>query len=239
VSLYGQYLCYSFYSFDVCCLYFFFEFVDFIEATEKESDKLKDRYEKGEMEILPGRTAQETFELRTLEILNKARNECGKMMQEHIDKEKGTVLIPECGARGSLLNLVQISGLVGQQALRGKRIDYGYQGRTISHFKAGDLSPKAHGFVRNGYRDGLAPHEFFFIGMTARDSMMDTALRTPKSGYLYRRLANALQDLKTHYDGSVRDAAGRIIQFQYGDDAIDVSKSEHGKINVQKIIEEV
>jgi len=32
---------------------------------------------------------------------------------------------------------------------------------------------------------------------------MDTALRTPKSGYLYRRLANALQDLKVEYDRTV------------------------------------
>ena len=67
--------------------------------------------------------------------------------------------------------------------------------------------------------------------------MMDTALRTPKSGYLYRRLANALQDLKIEYDFTVRDSAKRIIQFTYGDDGVDVSKSEGGKVNVQKIIE--
>jgi DNA-directed RNA polymerase beta' subunit len=55
---------------------------------------------------------------------------------------------------------------------------------------------------------------------------MDTALRTPKSGYLYRRLANAMQDLRVEYDETVRDAVGRIIQFSYGEDGIDVSKSE-------------
>ena len=72
--------------------------------------------------------------------------------------------------------------------------------------------------------------------MTGRDSLMDTALRTPKSGYLYRRLANAMQDLKVEYDDTVRDAASRIIQFSYGEDSIDVSKSEGGKINVDEII---
>ena len=65
---------------------------------------------------------------------------------------------------------------------------------------------------------------------------MDTALRTPKSGYLYRRLANAMQDLKVEYDETVRDASGKIIQFEYGEDGIDVSKSENGKINVKRII---
>jgi DNA-directed RNA polymerase subunit A" len=53
---------------------------------------------------------------------------------------------------------------------------------------------------------------------------MDTGLRTPKSGYLYRRLANALQDIRVEYDGTVRDSGNNIIQFEYGDDGIEVSK---------------
>ena len=68
---------------------------------------------------------------------------------------------------------------------------------------------------------------------------MDTELRTPKSGYLYRRLANALQDMRIEYDNTVRDASGKIIQFEYGDDGLDVSKTEGGKINVQRIVKEV
>ena len=85
----------------------------------------------------------------------------------------------------------------------------------------------------------MAPHEFFFGAMTGRDSLMDTALRTPKSGYLYRRLANALQDLKVEYDSTVRDASGKIIQFMYGEDGIDVAKSEGGSVNVKRIIQQV
>ena len=67
---------------------------------------------------------------------------------------------------------------------------------------------------------------------------MDTALRTPKSGYLYRRLANAMQDLKIEYDYTVRDASRKIVQFAYGEDSVAVSKSEGGIINVKKIIAE-
>ena len=81
--------------------------------------------------------------------------------------------------------------------------------------------------------------EFFFHAMTGRDALMDTALRTPKSGYLYRRLANALQDLKVEYDYTVRNASKRIIQYQYGEDSIDVSRSEGGKISVVKAIADV
>jgi DNA-directed RNA polymerase subunit A" len=70
----------------------------------------------------------------------------------------------------------------------------------------------------------LKPSEFFFGAITGRDSLMDTALRTPKSGYLYRRLVNALQDLKIAYDKTVRDASENIVQFKFGGDGKDVSK---------------
>ena len=143
------------------------------------------------------------------------------------------------GAIGSILNLTQMSSCVGQQALRGKRIEKGFTGRTISIFKKGDLSAESRGFIKSGFKDGLNPYEFFYHAMTGRDSLMDTALRTPKSGYLYRRLANALQDLKIEYDNTVRDANKTIMQFTYGEDGIDVSKSEGGSINVKKIVDEV
>ena len=109
----------------------------------------------------------------------------------------------------------------------------------MSYFKVGDLSPAARGFIGNSFKSGLTPNEFFFAAMTGRDSLMDTALRTPKSGYLYRRLSNAMQDLKIEYDRTVRDVSKKMIQFKYGEDGIDVSKSYGGKINVQKIIQEV
>lgn len=145
----------------------------------------------------------------------------------------------ESGARGNILNVVQMSACVGQQALRGKRIEKGFKQRTLSCFKRNDLSPEARGFVRSGYKAGLNPKEFFFHAITGRDSLMDTALRTPKSGYLYRRLANAMQDLKVEYDKTVRDASKKIIQFHYGEDDLDVSKTESGVIDVKKIIEQV
>jgi DNA-directed RNA polymerase subunit A' len=147
------------------------------------------------------------------------------------------MVMAESGARGNLLNLAQMAACVGQQAMRGQRIDKGYAGRTLSVFKENDLSPSARGFITNGFKTGLEPHEFFFAAMTGRDSLMDTALRTPKSGYLYRRLANAMQDLKVEYDSTVRDAAKRIVQFSYGEDGIDVSKSENGKLNVERVIQ--
>jgi DNA-directed RNA polymerase subunit A' len=209
-----------------------------IEKAEQEVYKLIDSFYAGELEPLPGRTVAETLELRILETLNKARNKSGDVAVKQV-KDSSAITMAKCGARGNPLNIAQMTAIVGQQALRGKRIEHGFNGRTLPYFKQKDLSPKARGFISNNFKSGLNPHEFFFGAMTGRDALMDTALRTPKSGYLYRRLSNAMQDLKVEYDSSVRDATGRIIQFVYGDDGLDVSKTKNGIVDIKGIIQKV
>ncbi len=212
---------------------------EIIKEAYRKVDELIEMYRKGELETLPSKTLRETLEIRILNVLNKVRNEIGKLIAAQNYKDNYTVIMIKSGATGNILNLAHMASTVGQQALRGRRIEAGYANRTLSSFKEHDLSPKARGFIKNGYKQGLEPVEFFFGAMTGRDSLMDTALRTPKSGYLYRRLANALQDLKVEYDKTVRDANKTIVQFSYGDDDIDVSKSEGGVINIKKIIKNV
>src|SRR3989339_821470 len=197
-----------------------------------------DQYEKGKLKNLSGKTVEQTLELMVMQKLNETRNIVGKMISKTVSDTNNAIIMSRAG-KGNVLNLAQTSILVGQQALRGGRIERGYKNRTLSLFREHDKSPEAKGFVRHSYKNGLNPVEFFFHAMTGRDSLMDTALRTPKSGYLYRRLANALQDLKVEYDGTVRDANKTIIQFAYGDDNIDVSRSENGTIDVKKIVNEV
>ncbi|MFH1398498.1 MAG: DNA-directed RNA polymerase subunit A' [Candidatus Woesearchaeota archaeon] len=206
-----------------------------LEQAESDASGLIKQYQDGKLEALPGRTVGETLELRILELLNKARDKTGSIVAEFSEEQNHYVLMIHSGARGNPLNISQVASCVGQQAMRGKRIERGYFNRTLSAFKQNDLMPAARGFIRSGFKHGLKPHEFFFGAMTGRDSLMDTALRTPKSGYLYRRLANAMQDLKVEYDHTVRDAAKKIIQFSYGEDGIDVSKSEGGVLDINRI----
>ena len=210
-----------------------------LDQAEQESQELIRSFREGKLEAFPGRSAEETLELRILEVLNKARNQTGILVSKYAASGTHMLIMAKSGARGNIINLAQMAACVGQQAMRGKRIEKGYSERTLSCFKRGDLSPDARGFIRRGFKEGMTPQEFFFGAITGRDSLMDTALRTPKSGYLYRRLANAMQDLKVEYDNTVRDSNKKIVQFRYGEDGIDVSKSENGKINVKKIIQEV
>jgi len=142
-----------------------------------------------------------------------------------------------------MLNLTQMAACIGQQSVRGERIKrgYTYSSRTLPHFKPGDLGAKARGFVRNSYKQGLSPVEFFFHAMGGREGLVDTAVRTSQSGYLQRRLINALQDLKVEYDGTVKEqTSGTLVQFRYGEDGVDPMKSYRGKaVDVKRIVSEV
>ncbi|MFO8078492.1 MAG: DNA-directed RNA polymerase subunit A' [Thermoplasmatota archaeon] len=202
--------------------------------------KLVKAFEKGELESLPGRSIEETLEMEIMRVTGKARDMAGEIAGEHLGLENSAVIMAKSGARGSMLNLSQMSGCVGQQAVRGERIHRGYQYRTLPHFKKGDLGASAKGFVANSYKSGLNPTEYFFHSMGGREGLVDTAVRTSRSGYMQRRLINALEDVKVEDDGTVRQAGGQIIQFIYGEDGIDPAKSLNGRsVDVDRVIEDI
>ncbi len=195
-----------------------------IKNAEKKTEEIIESYNNKSLEIIPGKTREESRELKILQILNEVRSKISEVVKEEFPEDNPVSYMIKSGSGGNILNITQMACSVGQQDLEGKRIDIGFNDRTLSFFKKGDLSPKARGFINSSFMDGLKPEEFFFQAMTGRSSLMDTALRTPKSGYLYRRLASALQDLREEYDGTVRNSNGSIIQFKYGGDGLDVSK---------------
>lgn len=55
--------------------------------------------------------------------------------------------------------------------------------------------------------------------------LVDTAVKTSRSGYLQRCLIKNLEGLKVSYDYTVRDADGSIVQFRYGEDGVDVHQT--------------
>jgi len=198
--------------------------LEIIRKAEKKTEELIESYKNGEMEVLPGRSAEETRETRIMQILNGVRSDASDVVKIHFPSDGNLSKMIASESGGSMLNVTQMGCCVGQQVLWNNRVNFGYKDRTLSFFKKNDLGAEAHGFIKSSFFDGLKPSEFFFGAITGRDSLMDTALRTPKSGYLYRRLVSALQDLKVEYDGTVRDASENIVQFMYGGDGRDVSK---------------
>ena len=172
--------------------------------------------------------------------LATARDEAGKIADQDFTLENAGIVMTRTGARGSSLNIGQMAACVGQQSVRGKRILRGYAGRALPHFTEDDARPRARGFVYSSYQTGLDAIEFFFHAMGGREGLVDTAVRTQQSGYMQRRLINALEHIRLEYDSTVRDSAGDIIQFQYGEDGVDPAKSDHGKaVNVSRLIEQI
>ncbi|MFH1200338.1 MAG: DNA-directed RNA polymerase subunit A', partial [Candidatus Micrarchaeota archaeon] len=181
-----------------------------------------------------GKSLKDTFEEQVMGILESARDKCGKIVLKHIKRQHvnfgGTVLsqnpailMSKAGAKGKLLNVVQMAAMVGQQAIRGKRMTAGYYGRLLPHFKRGDYGGYSRGFITANYKEGLDPLHYYFHAAGGRDSVVDKGVNPAKTGYMQRRLINALQDLTVHEDISVRDAEGTVIQFYYGGDGMDSS----------------
>ncbi|MCK5043833.1 hypothetical protein KAR52_02425, partial [Candidatus Pacearchaeota archaeon] len=202
---------------------------EIIEKAEKKADEIIESYNRGTLERIPGKTEEDSREIHILKALNEVRTKIGEIVKKEFPLNNPVNKMIKSGGGGNILNITQMACSVGQQALWGKRIDIGYTERTLPFFKKGDLSPVSKGFIKSSFIKGLRPDEFFFGAITGRDSLMDTALRTPKSGYLYRRLANALQDLKIEYDGTVRDSNNNIIEYAYGSDGINISKRHKGE----------
>ena len=215
--------------------------IDETTRTAREKvGQLIEAYKAGELEPLPGRTLDETLEMRIMQTLGKARDTAGKIASRYLGLDNSGVVMAVSGARGSMLNLTQMAACVGQQSVRGERIKRGYASRTLPHFQKGDLGAEAHGFVESSYKDGLTPTEFFFHAIGGREGLVDTAIRTSQSGYLQRRLVNALQDLEVRYDGTVQETRGMIVQFKYGEDGVDASRRDYASPdNVKRIINRV
>ena len=214
------------------------EITEVIKKAYDKIDELIQQYKEGTLPLTRGLSPEEALELYLVNELSRARDRAGRLADRSFPNENAGVIMASTGARGSTLNIGQMTAVLGQQSIRGKRIHKGYHNRSLPHFKINDTNPDAKGFVKSNYRDGLTPLEFFFHAMGGREGLVDTAVRTQQSGYMQRRLINALEHLKLEYDSTVRDPHGNIIQYLYGEDGIDPAKSDHGEaVNISRIIE--
>lgn len=194
---------------------------EIIDKMNREIDNLIMQYKNKSLERSPGMTLQETLEGLIVEITTVARIDVGKVVETDLGKENPSVIMAKIGARGSLLNAIQMSAVVAQQTVRSKRLARGFKGRILPYFKRGALTGAERGFVYSSFMKGLTPYEFMHHAMGGREALVNTAIRTARSGYMQRRLINALQDLVVYEDMTVRNADMSVVQFIYGGDGKD------------------
>ena len=197
-----------------------------------------DTAQKGEFKRTPGKSLVESFEIKVNNVLNEVRDICGKHVKNSVGLRNNITIMATAGSKGKLENLAQIIALVGQQNIMGKRIVNGFRDRPLPHFLKADLGPEAHGFIENSYLQGLTPQEFLFHAMSGRQGVVDTAVKTASTGYINRRLVKSMEDVTLHYDGTVRNSLGEILQFQYGEDGLDGTRIEKQSLETLMISDE-
>ena len=116
-------------------------------------------------------------------------------------------LMTSTGAKGGPVNFSQIAVMLGQQELEGRRVPLSPSGCTAPCFAPYELSARAGGYITDRFLTGVRPPDFYFHCMAGREGLVDTAVKTSRSGYLQRCLIKHLEPLQVAYDHTVRATA--------------------------------
>jgi DNA-directed RNA polymerase II subunit RPB1 len=161
-------------------------------------------------------------EIRINASLNKAKDIGLRIAKEALSEDNNFLSTVLSGSKGDFFNIAQITGLLGQQNLKGQRVPLliNHGERSLPHYPFGELAPEmeyeSRGFISKGFLRGLNPRQFYFHAMSGREGVCDTAMGTATSGYMQRRIVKLTEDMKIQHDGTVRDTPGKIYQMSYG-----------------------
>ena len=174
---------------------------------------------KGEALARKAGVDEDRIEGERMRVLSNVLNDVGRICLS-MDENNSILQCIEAGSKGKRLNACQIHGVVGQQVVGGKRVQYRTDptARTLPCYEAGDTDPVARGFVNNSYTKGLDPRDYFCHHQGGREGLIDTACKTAETGYLQRRMGKILESEHACTDGSVRDSHDHIILTKYGGD---------------------
>ncbi len=162
----------------------------------------------------------EKWEEQILAYIGAPADKIGRKLQTTLPKDNALNIAALSGAKGKISNLVQIAAFLGQQHIGGKRPkeQMTFETRCLPWFRPGDESLEAHGYCTASFLRGLPPAQMYFHQMAGREGLMGTAVSTSETGFMHRKAVKTLQDIKTAYDGSVRNVDKTIFEYIYGDD---------------------
>jgi len=87
-----------------------------IKKAEKKTEEIIEEYNKGELEVIPGKTGEQSREIRILQTLNEVRTKIGEIVKENIPESNPVNPMIKSGGGGNILNITQMACCVGQQA---------------------------------------------------------------------------------------------------------------------------
>ncbi|MCL2796648.1 MAG: DNA-directed RNA polymerase subunit beta' [Firmicutes bacterium] len=141
---------------------------DILAEAERNVVEFEELYRLGHL------THREKYKLVVTEW-SKANDKVTKALKETLDEYNPINMMAVSGARGSMKQIAQLSGMRGLMT--------NPQGETLE-------TP-----VRSSFREGLSALEYFISSHGGRKGLADTALKTAESGYLTRRLVDVAQDV--------------------------------------------
>ena len=196
--------------------------------------------------IMNNEKDKEILETKVNRKLNEAATIGQKIAAKALEPTNNLVSMIKSGAKGNIFNISQVTGIVGQQNVGGKRMQKIFGGRTLPHYlrqsylkeatdviqKDIELTPRetkdlfeSRGFVTSSFFKGLNPKEFFFHAAGGREGLIDTACKTSDTGYLQRKIIKMIEDCYYTYDGIIYQGASQnIVEFMYGGDNMDPSR---------------
>ena len=121
-------------------------------------------------------------EVRITASLNKAKDVGMKIAKDSMSLDNNLLSTVHSGSKGDFFNIAQLTGLLGQQNLLGKRVvpTLNHGKRTLPHYSFDKMNKQdeyeSRGFVRHSFIEGLSPQEYFFHAMSGREGICDTAM---------------------------------------------------------------
>ena len=173
------------------------------------------------LDPLPPDTNALEKEERETEIKHKFKTADSKISSETeklLDKENSIFVMVDSGAKG---NLKQVVGIVGSKGTTVIGSDLPTKtmsdnSRWISSFHPDDNRLKSRGYAVDSFYEGLTVDAYFGLSQAGRIGLIDTAVKTAKTGYMQRKMVKSQEDLIVNHDGSIRNQVGVIFQFSYG-----------------------
>ncbi|MBX4190291.1 DNA-directed RNA polymerase subunit beta', partial [Candidatus Parcubacteria bacterium] len=112
---------------------------------------------------------------KAIEIWNNSKAQLSVLVKKQLGPTDSAYMLVDSNARGSWAVLDQLMGM-----------------RGIMVNPSGELLELP---VRNSFKEGMQPLEYFISTHGARKGLVDTALKTATAGYLTRRLVDVAQDV--------------------------------------------
>jgi DNA-directed RNA polymerase beta' subunit len=112
------------------------------------------------------------------ENLEGVKYDFQKYIRKNLNNSNSIYVTMTAGSKGTIGNIFQIRGSVGQQLVAGERLNFGYDRRTLPLFSKDDYGARSRGYIANCFFNGLDPIDFFFHQMGGREGSIDTAIKS-------------------------------------------------------------